>query len=48
MHLALLTSFQHVDVTFEGGEDLRGWLASLAEMGRLFSIIYDLIGQGYL
>lgn len=47
-HLAILESFQHVDLRLGGGEGPGAFFASVAEVGRLFSITYDLLAQGLL
>ncbi len=46
VHLAILESFHHVDFRLGGVGGPRGLLASLAEIGRLYSITYDLLAQG--
>jgi acetyl esterase/lipase len=48
VHLRILESFQHVDLRFswEGGP--RAWVASVAELGRVFSVAYELLEQGLL
>jgi acetyl esterase/lipase len=48
VHLALLESFQHMDMKLGTGRGLRGFVASLSEIRRLFSIVYDLLAQGLL
>lgn len=48
VHLAILESFQHVDLKLGEGEGVRAFFASVAEIGRLYSITYDLLGQGLL
>jgi dienelactone hydrolase len=48
VHLAILESFQHVDLELGGGEGIGAFFASVAEVGRLFSITYDLLAQGLL
>jgi dienelactone hydrolase len=48
VHLAILDSFQHVDLELGGGRGIGGFFASVAEVGRLFSITYDLLAQGLL
>lgn len=46
VHLAILESFHHVDLELGEGEGLGAFLASVAEVLRLFSITYDLLAQG--
>ena len=46
VHLELLESIQHVDVTIGGGEGLLGFFRSLPELWRLFSLTYDVIASG--
>jgi dienelactone hydrolase len=48
VHLRILESFQHVDLKFswEGGPGT--WVASIAELGRVFSVAYELLAQGLL
>jgi len=48
VHLELLNSFHHVDLELGEGEGLKGLLATLAEIGRLYSITYDLLAQGHV
>jgi len=48
VHLEVLNSFHHVDLELGEGEGLRGLLATLAEIGRLYSITYDLLAQGHV
>jgi len=48
VHLAVLESFAHVDLKLGGGKGVKGWFGTIAEVGRLFSITYDLMAQGYL
>ncbi|MBD3367993.1 MAG: hypothetical protein GF405_07460 [Candidatus Eisenbacteria bacterium] len=48
VHLELLESFQHVDLTIGGGKGLLGFFRSLPELWRLFSITYDLLETGLL
>lgn len=48
VHLAILESFHHVDLKLGEGEGPGAFLASVAEVGRLFSITYDLLAQGLL
>jgi dienelactone hydrolase len=48
VHLAILESFQHVDLELGGGEGLGAFFESVAEVGRLFSITYDLLAQGLI
>ena len=43
VHLAILESFQHVDLKLGEGEGVGAFFASVAEVGRLFSITYDLL-----
>ena len=48
VHLAILESFQHVDLELGGGGGLGAFFESVAEVRRLFSITYDLLAQGLL
>jgi dienelactone hydrolase len=48
VNLQVIESFVHVDLTLGGGEGLSGWLRSVGEALRLFSVTYDLMAQGYL
>jgi hypothetical protein len=48
VHVEILDSFHHVDLKLERGEGIRELLASLAEIGRLYSITYDLLAQGHV
>jgi len=48
VHLAILESFQHVDLELGEGEGIGAFFGSVAEIGRLFSITYDLLAQGLL
>jgi dienelactone hydrolase len=48
VHLAILESFQHVDLKLGGGEGPGAFFASIAEVGRLFRVTYDLLAQGLL
>ncbi len=45
VHLAILESFHHVDLELGGGKGFGGLVASVAELGRLYSITYDLVAQ---
>ena len=47
-HLEILDSFHHVDITLGEGEGIADLLGSVAEVRRLFSLIYDLLAQGLL
>jgi pimeloyl-ACP methyl ester carboxylesterase len=46
--LRILESLQHVDLEFswEGGP--AGWAATLAEVGRIYSVMYTLLAEGLL
>jgi hypothetical protein len=46
--LRILESIQHVDLEFgwEGGP--AGWAATLAEIGRVYSLMYALLAEGLL
>ncbi len=46
--LRILESLQHVDLEFswEGGP--AGWIATLAELGRVYSVMYTLLAEGLL
>jgi pimeloyl-ACP methyl ester carboxylesterase len=46
--LRILESLQHVDLEFswEGGP--AGWVATLAEVGRIYSVMYALLAEGLL
>ena len=48
VQLRILESFQHVDLEFswEGGP--AGWVATLAELGRVYSVAHALLAQGLL
>ena len=48
VQLRILESFQHVDLEFswEGGP--AGWCATLAEVGRVYSVAHALLAQGLL
>ena len=48
VQLRILESFQHVDLEFswEGGP--AGWAATLAEVGRVYAVVYALLEQGLL
>jgi dienelactone hydrolase len=46
VHLAILDSFQHVDFVLSEGRGPGAFFRSVAEIGRLFSITYDLLSQG--
>ena len=48
VHLRILESFQHVDLEFswEGGPS--EWAATLAELGRVYSVAHELLAQGML
>ena len=48
VQLRILESFQHVDLEFnwEGGP--AGWAATLAEVGRVYAVVYALLAQGLL
>ena len=48
VQLRILESFQHVDLEFgwEGGP--AGWVATLAEVGKVYSVVYALLEQGLL
>ena len=48
VQLRILESFQHVDLEFswEGGP--AGWAATLAEVGKVYSVVYALLEQGLL
>jgi acetyl esterase/lipase len=46
VHLAILDSFRHVDFVLSEGNGPGAFFRSVAEIGRLFSITYDLLSQG--
>ncbi len=48
VQLRILESFQHVDLEFswEGGP--ADWVATLAEVGRVYSVMYALLAEGLL
>ena len=48
VHIVILESFHHVDITLGDGEGMAGFFASVAEALRLFSITYDLLAQGLI
>jgi acetyl esterase/lipase len=48
IHLEILESFHHVDITLGEGEGITAFFASVVEAWRLFSITYDLLAQGLL
>ena len=48
VRLRLLDSFQHVDLTLNTGSGPLGWIGTVAEAGRVFSVAYDLLAEGLL
>ncbi len=46
VNLKIFDSFEHVDLRLGGGRSLAEWLATVGEVRRLFSILYDLVSQG--
>lgn len=48
VHLRILESFQHVDLEFSGESGPAGWVATAAEIGRVFSVAYELLRMGLI
>ena len=48
VHLTILKSFQHVDLKFDTEGGPAGWWRAAQELGRVFSVGYELLAQGLL
>jgi fermentation-respiration switch protein FrsA (DUF1100 family) len=48
VHLELLDSFRHVDLLLKWEGGVRGAPRALAEIGRLYSVAWDLVAEGFL
>ncbi len=48
VRLTILDSFQHVDLSLHRGRGATGFVSSLAELWRLFSVTYGLLAEGLL